>query len=74
MAARSGAARPARDRLRLKRPLLDCRGMTAGIDFSDGLVPCAVQDATSGEVLMLAFVNEEALALTLRTRLRASQV
>ena len=42
--------------------------MTAGIDFRDGLLPCAVQDASSGEVLMLAFVNEEALALTLRTR------
>jgi phosphoribosyl-ATP pyrophosphohydrolase/phosphoribosyl-AMP cyclohydrolase len=42
--------------------------MTEGIDFSKGLVPCTVQDAASGEVLMLAFVNEAALELTLRTR------
>lgn len=42
--------------------------MTAGVDFSRGLVPCTVQDAASGEVLMLAFVNEQALELTLRTR------
>jgi phosphoribosyl-ATP pyrophosphohydrolase/phosphoribosyl-AMP cyclohydrolase len=42
--------------------------MTAGVDFSGGLVPCTVQDAVSGEVLMLAFVNEQALELTLRTR------
>ncbi len=42
--------------------------MTAGLDFSGGLVPCAVQDAASGEMLMLAYLNEEALALTLRTR------
>lgn len=42
--------------------------MTPGIDFSKGLVPCTVQDAASGDVLMLAFVNEEALELTLRTR------
>jgi phosphoribosyl-ATP pyrophosphohydrolase/phosphoribosyl-AMP cyclohydrolase len=42
--------------------------MTEGIDFSKGLVPCTVQDAASGEVLMVAFVNEAALELTLRTR------
>lgn len=42
--------------------------MAAGIDFSGGLVPCAVQDATSGEVLMLAYLDEEALELTLSTR------
>lgn len=33
-----------------------------------GLVPAIVQDATSGEVLMLAWVNEEALARTIETR------
>ena len=29
-----------------------------------GLVPCVVQDAASGEVLMLAYMNEEAIART----------
>lgn len=32
-----------------------------------GLVPAIVQDAQSGAVLMLAFLNEEALRLTLET-------
>jgi phosphoribosyl-AMP cyclohydrolase / phosphoribosyl-ATP pyrophosphohydrolase len=32
-----------------------------------GLVPCVVQDWRSGEVLTLAYMNEEALALTRRT-------
>ncbi|HKJ35782.1 MAG TPA: bifunctional phosphoribosyl-AMP cyclohydrolase/phosphoribosyl-ATP diphosphatase HisIE [Solirubrobacterales bacterium] len=34
----------------------------------DGLVPCVTQDATTGEVLMLAYMNEEALRLTLERR------
>lgn len=33
-----------------------------------GLVPCVSQDAGSGEVLMLAYMNLEALRLTLETR------
>jgi phosphoribosyl-ATP pyrophosphohydrolase/phosphoribosyl-AMP cyclohydrolase len=33
-----------------------------------GLVPCVMQDARSGEVLTLAYMNEEALLLTLETR------
>lgn len=33
-----------------------------------GLVPCVLQDARSGEVLTLAYMNEEALRLTLETR------
>jgi phosphoribosyl-AMP cyclohydrolase / phosphoribosyl-ATP pyrophosphohydrolase len=38
------------------------------IDFDErGLVPCVVQDEVSAEVLMLAYVNEEALRLTLET-------
>jgi phosphoribosyl-AMP cyclohydrolase len=39
------------------------------MDFSklDGLVPAVVQDVTSGEVLMVGFMNEEAWALTQRT-------
>lgn len=34
----------------------------------DGLVPAVAQDADTGEVLMLAWMNEEALAATLQTR------
>jgi phosphoribosyl-AMP cyclohydrolase len=32
---------------------------------ADGLVPAIVQDATTGEVLMMAWMNEETLRLTL---------
>lgn len=41
------------------------------IDFNkmQGLVPAIVQDATSGELLMLGFLNQEALDATLRTGL-----
>ena len=34
---------------------------------ADGLVPCVVQDAQSGEVLMVAWADEQAMAATLRT-------
>ena len=36
------------------------------MDFSklDGLVPAVIQDDESGEVLMVGFMNEEALELT----------
>jgi phosphoribosyl-ATP pyrophosphohydrolase/phosphoribosyl-AMP cyclohydrolase len=39
------------------------------VDFSksDGLVPAIVQDAASGEVLMLCYMNAEALAATFET-------
>jgi phosphoribosyl-AMP cyclohydrolase / phosphoribosyl-ATP pyrophosphohydrolase len=38
------------------------------IDFDErGLVPCVVQDEASGEVLMLAYLNEEALRRTVDT-------
>ena len=39
------------------------------MDFSklDGLIPAVIQDADSAEVLMVGFMNEEALALTRRT-------
>ncbi len=33
----------------------------------DGLVPAVVQDATSGEVLMVAYMNKESLAKTIET-------
>ena len=35
---------------------------------ADGLIPAIAQDAISGEVLMLAWMNAESLALTLRER------
>ncbi len=42
--------------------------MLEGIVFDDrGLVPCVAQDHASGEVLTLAYMNEEALKLTLDT-------
>lgn len=34
----------------------------------DGLVPAVVQEATSRRVLMMAWMNDDALALTLATR------
>jgi phosphoribosyl-ATP pyrophosphohydrolase/phosphoribosyl-AMP cyclohydrolase len=38
------------------------------IEFDEhGLVPCVVQDARTGEVLTLAYMNAEALEATLRT-------
>jgi phosphoribosyl-ATP pyrophosphohydrolase/phosphoribosyl-AMP cyclohydrolase len=39
------------------------------VDFrkADGLVPVVVQDASNGRVLMQAFMNEEALRLTLKS-------
>ena len=41
----------------------------AKIRFDErGLVPCVIQDARSGEVLTLAYMNREALELTLESR------
>ena len=39
------------------------------MDFTklDGLIPAVIQDAESAEVLMVGFMNEEALALTKKT-------
>ena len=39
------------------------------MDFSklDGLIPAVIQDAESAEVLMVGFMNEEALAITRQT-------
>lgn len=36
-------------------------------DFSKGLVPAIAQDQATGEVLMLAYMNEEAWRKTLET-------
>jgi phosphoribosyl-AMP cyclohydrolase / phosphoribosyl-ATP pyrophosphohydrolase len=42
--------------------------MVRGIRFDDrGLVPCVMQDWRTGEVLTLAYMNEEALQLTRET-------
>ena len=39
------------------------------MDFSklDGLIPAVIQDAQSAEVLMVGFMNEDALEITRRT-------
>lgn len=37
------------------------------VDFDKGLVPAIVQDFESGEVLMLAYMNEESLKKTVET-------
>jgi phosphoribosyl-AMP cyclohydrolase / phosphoribosyl-ATP pyrophosphohydrolase len=42
---------------------------TQAVKFDEhGLVPAIVQDAASGEVLMMAYMNAESLARTLTTR------
>lgn len=33
-----------------------------------GLIPCIVQDAENGDVLMMAWMNEESYGMTLETR------
>jgi phosphoribosyl-AMP cyclohydrolase len=37
------------------------------LKFVDGLIPVIVQDKKSGQVLMMAYANEEAIQLTLKT-------
>jgi phosphoribosyl-ATP pyrophosphohydrolase/phosphoribosyl-AMP cyclohydrolase len=42
--------------------------VTSPITYDErGLVPAVVQDAATGEVLMLAYMNSEALAMTIKT-------
>ena len=41
--------------------------MKIDFDKMQGLVPAVVQDAASGELLMLGFLNQEALDASLRT-------
>ncbi len=43
--------------------------MKIDFDKMQGLVPAVVQDAASGELLMVGFQNQEALKATLRTGL-----
>ncbi len=42
--------------------------MSVAFDKSTGLAPAIAQDAETGEVLMLAWMNQEAYEETLRTR------
>ena len=37
------------------------------LDFKDGIIPVAAQDNETGEVLMIAFMNEDAFELTRKT-------
>ena len=59
-------------------PMFAARGSSAEVETSlafqpkfdaDGLIAAIVTDAVSGDVLMFAWMNAEALALTLETRL-----
>jgi phosphoribosyl-AMP cyclohydrolase len=59
-------------------PMFAARGSSAEVETSlafqpkfdaDGLIAAIVTDAMSGDVLMFAWMNAEALALTLETRL-----
>ncbi|MCF7973673.1 MAG: phosphoribosyl-AMP cyclohydrolase [Phycisphaerae bacterium] len=48
------------------------KAIEEGLDFtpkfdSNGLIPAIAQDALTGEVLMVAYMNEESLRLTLET-------
>jgi phosphoribosyl-AMP cyclohydrolase len=40
----------------------------AAIPASSGVIPCAVQDAGTGEVVLIAYVNKEALETAVKTR------
>lgn len=41
--------------------------LSSALFDSEGLIPAVVQDARTGEVLMLAYMNAESLAKTLET-------
>ena len=45
----------------------DARSLTPDFSKSDGLLPAIAQDADTGEVLMLAYMNAESYAETLAT-------
>jgi phosphoribosyl-AMP cyclohydrolase len=40
----------------------------AGLPAGAGVIPCAVQDADSGEVILVAYVNERALKAAIESR------
>ncbi|MDD5504874.1 MAG: phosphoribosyl-AMP cyclohydrolase [Candidatus Omnitrophica bacterium] len=41
---------------------------TGRLKFKDGLIPVITQDNTTGQVLMLAYMNRQALLKTLKTK------
>jgi len=56
----------------LIHPRADRASIEAGLQFqpkfdADGLIPCITADAVSGDVLMFAFMNREALERTMAT-------
>lgn len=54
---------------RVVLPSADEAAAALGVRFDErGLVPCIVQQQDTGEVLMMAWMNAESIALTLRTR------
>src|SRR4029077_20005326 len=52
----------------LQRTAILSRTMTIDFDKAGGRVPAIAQDADTGAVLMLAYMNREAFEETLRTR------
>lgn len=46
---------------------MDINRIISLVDFSKGLVPAIIQDNENGQVLMLAYVNKEALKRTIET-------
>lgn len=46
---------------------LDWQKLEKAVASSPGIVPCAVQNETTGEVILVAYVNEEALNHSLET-------
>jgi phosphoribosyl-AMP cyclohydrolase len=54
---------------RVVLPSADEAAAALGVRFDErGLVPCIVQQQDTGEVLMMAWMNAESIALTLKTR------
>lgn len=56
----------------LIHPRTDRKSIETGLQFQpkfdpDGLIPCITADAETGDVLMFAFMNAEALRLTMET-------
>jgi len=60
----------ARSQTKRNRDKRGSRKMVVELDFAkavDGLLPAIVQDATDGDVLMLAYINQESWQKTLET-------
>ena len=70
----TGPRKYGRNHCRITAHLVGCPSLTEErimieLDFAkqDGLVPAIAQDADSGEILMLAYMNKESWELTLQT-------